>query len=155
TPSPPDPNPHHPPVPSGLPQRTSRGALLPLAHRWLDLPRHPTRRVDSLGLRPPARSRRGKRGRAGGLPPEDHIMTAEELAALVAAWLKGEENSHLPLADALEEHGHAEQAADVRSDLIRRWGLPALRPALLLDGVEPALSASDPVDFAHILALVS
>ena len=42
-------------------------------------------------------------------------MTAEQLAALVAGWLDGGEEDHLPLADALEELGQPQAAQGLRT----------------------------------------
>jgi hypothetical protein len=60
------------------------------------------------------------------------MMTSEELAALVAAWLdEGRDTRHV-LADALEECGQASAARQVRADVIPRWGGQAFWPAELL-----------------------
>src|SRR5262249_39774760 len=62
-----------------------------------------------------------------------HQMTAEQLAALVAAWLNADENADLALADALEEQGQNAAAEGVRkgTSTIRAAELP---PALLRVG---------------------
>src|SRR5262245_13227701 len=79
-------------------------------------------------------------------------MTAEQLAALVAAWLNGEKHAHLALADAIEEHGQAETAGQVRGDDIRRWGGQALWPCDLLSDFLNLGSVASIYDIACNLA---
>jgi hypothetical protein len=52
----------------------------------------------------------------------DHTLTASDLAALLAAWWEGHPDAQLPLADALEEHGHDKVAAMVRASTLKREG---------------------------------